>query len=386
VTVRTRIEELEDSPIVDVWRMGFTVPDVIGLWAGEGDLSTPAFICDAAAAALAAGQTFYTANRGIPELRAALADYMQMLWGVRVADDRIAVTSSGMNAVMLAAQALVEPGDNVVMVAPSWPNIARAVEIMGGEVRMAPLSAGNEGWRLDLDALFARCDGRTKAIYYASPGNPTGWLLELAQAERLLAFARDRGIALLADEVYHRIIYDRPVAPSLLEIARPEDQVYVLNSFSKAWAMTGWRLGWFVYPAGQTANVEKLVQFNTSGGPGFLQAGAVAALRQGEAFVQSFVARCRAGRDLTEGRLAGMPRVRLTPSRAAFYTMFSVEGMRDTLGFCKRAVIEARVGLAPGMAFGGGADGQIRLCYARSLESLAIAMDRLEGFIAGYRE
>ena len=384
--MRSRIEELQDSPIVDVWRMGLDTPDVIGLWAGEGDLPTPAFICDAAAAALASGQTFYTANRGIPELRSALADYMAMLYGVRIADTRIAVTSSGMNAVMVAAQALVEPGDNVVMVAPSWPNIARAVEIMGGEARMVPLASGNAGWRLDLDALFARCDGRTRAIYYASPGNPTGWVLERPQAEAVLDFARARGIAILADEVYHRIIYDRPVAPSMLEIARPDDPVWVLNSFSKAWAMTGWRLGWAVYPAGQAHNIEKLVQFNTSGGPGFLQMGAVAALRDGEPFVREFVARCRAGRDLVEGRLGALPRVRVTPSQAAFYTMFAVDGMADTLGFCKRAVREARVGLAPGMAFGGGADGQIRLCYARSLASLETAMDRLEEFIGSYRE
>ena len=214
---------------------------------------------------------------------------------------------------MLAAQALVEPGDNVVMVAPSWPNIARAVEIMGGEVRMAPLAAGNAGWRLDLDALFAAATAAPRRSITPRPAIRRGGCWNGRRRERLLAFARDRGIALLADEVYHRIIYDRPVAPSLLEIAQPEDQVYVLNSFSKAWAMTGWRLGWFVYPAGQTANVEKLVQFNTSGGPGFLQAGAVAALREGEGFVQSFVARCRAGRDLTEGRLAGMPRVRHMP-------------------------------------------------------------------------
>ena len=386
VTVRSRIEELDDSPIVDVWRMGFAVPDVIGLWAGESDLPTPDFICEAAAAALRAGKTFYIPNRGIPELRAALADYLQGLYGVRVADDRIAITSSGMNAVMLVSQAIADPGDNVVVVTPSWPNIMRSMEILGAEVRTVPLIPGNAGWRLDLDAVFARCDGRTRGIYYASPGNPTGWILERDQAVAMLEFTRRRGIAILADEVYHRLVYDRAVAPSLLQLATPKDNIYSLNSFSKSWAMTGWRLGWVVYPSGQLDTFEKLIQFNTSGGQAFLQEGAIAALRQGESFVSSFVARCQEGRDLIKARLAAMPRVRLTVANGSFYAMFGVDGVTDTLAFCKRAVAEARVGLAPGMAFGGGADDQIRLCYARSHGNLTEAMSRLAPFIAGYRE
>lgn len=386
MTVRRRIEELEDSPIVDVWRMGFVVPDVIGLWAGESDLPTPDFICEAAAAALTAGKTFYIPNRGIPELRVALADYLRGLYGVRVADDRIAITSSGMNAVMLVSQAIADPGDNVVVVTPSWPNIMRSMEIVGAEVRAVPLIPGNAGWRLDLDAVFARCDDRTRGIYYASPGNPTGWILERDQAVAILEFARRRGIAILADEVYHRLVYDRPVAPSLLQLAAPEDNVYSLNSFSKSWAMTGWRLGWVIYPSGQLDAFEKLIQFNTSGGQAFLQEGAIAALRQGELFVRSFVARCQEGRDLINAQLSAMPRVRPTAANGSFYTMFGVDGVTDTVAFCKRAVAEARVGLAPGMAFGGGADDQIRLCYARSHEKLTEAMNRLAPFIAGYRE
>jgi len=386
MSIRQHIVDMPDSPIVEVWRMGFERPDVIGLWAGESDLPTPDFISDAAAAALKAGKTFYTPNRGIPELRQALADYLHRLYGITVADDRIAITSSGMNAVMLVSQAVASQGDNAVAITPSWPNILRAMSIVGAEVREVPLASGNQGWRLDLDSVFAACDERTRAIYYASPGNPTGWILEHEEAERLLAFARERNIAILADEVYHRLVYDRPVAPSILEIARPEDRVYSLNSFSKAWAMTGWRLGWVIYPAGQKDGFEKLIQFNTSGAPGFLQDGAIAALRDGEEFVRFFVERCHQGRDLVVSRLGAMPRVRLTPAEGSFYVMFSVEGVIDTLAFCKRAVAEAGVGLAPGMAFGGGAEDQIRLCYAQGRDNLVRAMDRLEAFIGGYRE
>ena len=385
MTIRSRIEQLEDSPILDVWRLGFSVPGVIGLWAGEPDVPTPDFICDAAIAALKAGKTFYTHNRGIPELRAALAVYLERLYSVRVADERIAMTSSGMNSVVLTVQAIADAGDNAVVVTPSWPNIMRAFQVHGCAVRTVTLDHSNQGWRLDLQKVFDACDSRTRAIYYASPGNPTGWMLETDQAEALLAFARKRNIHIIADEVYHRLVYDRPVAPSILELAKPDDPVFVVNSFSKSWAMTGWRMGWLIYPEGSAGAIEKLIQFNTSGGQEFLQHGGIAALRDGEPFVKSFVERCRQGRDIVNARLAAMQGVSIVPCTGSFYTMFEVDGVSDTLDFCKRAVIEARVGLAPGMAFGGGADTQIRLCYAKSPENLHEAMNRLEAFTASGR-
>ena len=379
--IRRQIEELEDSPIVEVFRAGLNRPGLIAMWAGEPDVPTPDFICAAASRALAEGRTFYSYNRGIPELRAALRAYHQRLWGVAIADARIALTLSGMNAVMLIAQATVQPGDNMVAITPSWPNIMRAMQIAGAGVREVMLARGNDGWRLDLDAVFAACDARTRVIYLASPGNPTGWMIGRAEAEALLGFARARGIAILSDEVYHRIVYDRPVGFSFLEIARPDDPLFVVNSFSKAWAMTGWRLGWVVYPEGALAAFEKLIQFNTSGGLEFLQAGCIAALEQGEDFVRSFVARCRAGREIVNARLGAMPRVRNIPGIGAFYAMFEVEGVDDTLAFCQRAVTEAGLGMAPGTAFGHGAERLVRLCYAKSEANLTEAMDRLERFV-----
>jgi aspartate aminotransferase len=208
------------------------------------------------------------------------------------------------------------------------------------------------------------------------------------QAERLLDFARARGIAILSDEVYHRLVYegpgsDRGVAFSFLDIARP---VFVVNSFSKAWAMTGWRLGWIVYPEGHRTSFEKLIQFNYSGAAEFLQHGAIAALEHGEDFVKFFADRCRGGRDLVNARLARMPRIRNIPNTGGFYAMFEVDAVNDTLAFCKRAVLEAKIGMAPGIAFGRGSERFVRLCYARSNEQLTLAMDRLEAFVAGYRE
>lgn len=382
VTIRPEIARLKDSQIVDVWKMGFSVPDVIGLWVGEGDLPTTRFICDAAARALQEGKTFYTYKRGIPELREALIDHYRALYGVEIADERIAVTSSGMNAMMLIIQTLVGAGDNAVCVTPVWPNIFACIEILGGEARHVPLQGDDTGWHLDLERLFAACDARTRAIYLASPGNPTGWIMPDAQRRTLLDFARKRGITIISDEVYNRLVYDRPVAPSFLEIAGPDDPVFVVNSFSKTWAMTGWRVGWMVMPRGLAPQLERLIEFNTSGGQPFLQAGCVAALREGEDWVKWMVDRCRQGRDLVRDRLASMNRVQVVPVEASFYLMLRVAEMGDAVDFCKRLVTEGKVGLAPGTAFGAGGEGYLRLCYAQSNERLSQAMDRFGDFLA----
>jgi aspartate aminotransferase len=380
--VRDDILAMEDSPILEVWRMGISEPDVIGLWAGEPDLPTPAFICDAAIDALRAGHTFYTHNRGIPPLRAAIRRYLWRMYGLEIGDDRVAVTSSGMSAVQILCQALLGAGSKAVAITPSWPNIMRAMTISGADVTEVPLRRSNAGWSLDLEAVANACAPGTKMLYLATPANPTGWAINREEAEALLAFTRERGIALVSDEVYHRIVYDVPVAFSFLTLAKPDYNVFVVNSFSKSWAMTGWRMGWFVAPEYFMPISEKLIQFNTSGGQAFLQYGAIAALDDGEAFVAEFLERCRRGREIVSRRLTKMPRAREVASNGSFYSMFEVEGVADTLAFCKDVVTHARVGLAPGIAFGKGAETLIRLCYAKSPENLETAMDRLEAYLA----
>ena len=384
--IRPGIEALEDSPILEMFREGFRVPGLIAMWAGEPDVPTPRFICEAASQALFEGRTFYSDNRGTPRLRAALADYHRRLYGVDVADDRIAFTYSGMNAVMQVTQATLAPGDNAVAITPSWPNALRAMQINGAAVREVPLDHDDDGWHLPIEDVLAAIDANTRLIYLASPGNPTGWMIERAEAVQLLAVCRDRGIALLSDEVYHRIVYDRPVAFSFLEIARPDDPLFVVNSFSKSWAMTGWRMGWLIFPQGCTGSFEKLIQFNTSGGLEFMQAAGIAAIEGGEEFVASFIARCRTGHDLIYERLAAIPRVRPVPAQGAFYAMFEVEGVTDTQQFCRRAIHRAGIGMAPGTSFGRGAERLTRLCYAKSPDLLSAGSDRLASFVADYRQ
>jgi len=396
--IRANIASLETSGIAKVFELGFGRDDLIPLWVGEGDRPTPRFICEAATAALNAGKTFYTHKRGIPELRGAIAEYTAGLYGIHMDPDRITVTASGMNGIMQVLQAIAGPGDNVAVVTPVWPNIMSAVQIVGAQVKPVGLDALPEGgFRLDLDRVADAIDGRTRALFIASPGNPTGWVMSAAEQRAVLALARARGIWLIADEVYARFIYNGArdtgsvasrsarghAAPSFLELAAADDPLIVVNSFSKAWAMTGWRMGWLTAPPALGDVLDRLIEFNTSGSPHFLQYGCVTALRDGEPFVRETVERCRRGGELVFQRLSAMRRVRVARPQGAFYIFFAVAGMDDSLAFAKRLVDQAKVGLAPGSAFGPGGEGHLRLCFASSAGRLAEAMDRLAPVLDG---
>ncbi len=380
--LRSQINELEESKIVEVWQLGLGREGVIPLWVGESDVVTPEFIRRAAAEGLAAGRTFYSYKRGEPELREALSAYINRLHGTPerpapVAADRITVTSAGMNALMMVMECLIDAGNELVAVTPVWPNIFATAHIMGGVARPVPLSLGQQGWSLDPDRLFAACGPRTKAMFINSPGNPTGWMIAPDDQRAILEFCRRRGIWLIADEVYDRFAYDRPAAPSFLSLADPDDDLIVVNSFSKAWAMTGWRMGWLVTSPRLGDTLGKTVEFNTSGTPPFLQYAGVVAVRDGEPFVKEMVERCRIGRDLVHQALSAAPRVRIVRPQASFYAFFKVEGIGDTVRFCKDVLLKTNVGLAPGEAFGPGGEGCIRLCFANSPGRLSEAMARL---------
>lgn len=381
--LRPEVEALGVSGIQQVWELGFEREDTIGLWVGEGDLPTPDFICEAAIASLRAGNTYYTHKRGIPALRRALADYHARLLGIEADVERISVTSSGMTALALIFQAILQPGEEVILVSPIWPNASAAVSIAGGrpvEVPLDPRSDG--GFALDLDKLAAAIGPKTRALFIASPGNPTGWLMEAEQQQAVLALARERGLWVIADEVYHRFTYDRPLAPSFASLAEPEDALICVHSFSKAWAMTGWRLGWLLHPPSLGETFGKLIEYSTSGGQHFLQEGAVAAIREGEDFVAELVERCRQSGEIAFQALSGLPRVTIARPQAAFYSFFAVEGVDDSLAFAKELLRRTGVGLAPGSAFGAGGEGRLRLCFASSPTRVAEAMQRLRPALA----
>lgn len=376
--IRPAVAEIPDSLIRAVANAGIGRSDVIPLWFGEPDLPTPQFICDAAAQAMRAGHVKYTHSRGIPELRDTLAAYMTGIYGVPVEADRITLSASGMNAIMLAMQALVGPGDNVVFTTPLWPNCLRTAMIMGAEARSVALEHGPSGWRLDLDRLIGAFDDKTRAVFLNSPGNPTGWVMPEAEQRALLLECRRRGIWIIADEVYARLVYDGNVAPSFVPLADPEDRLIVINSFSKSWRMTGWRMGWFTAPAALGETLAKLTEFNTAGPATFIQHAGVVAIRDGEPDIKAQVDRLRVVRDLAFQRLAGHPRITLSRPEAAFYAFFKVDGLTDSLDFAKQLVARHGVGIAPGAAFGPAGEGHLRLCFASSPEVLTQAFDRLE--------
>jgi len=376
--IRKNILELPASRIRQVTLAGRDIDDLIALWFGEGDEVTPSFIRDAAVEALARGETFYGPNRGIPELRDAIQRYLRRIYGAEVDGSRIVVSASGMNALMISVQCLVGHGDSAVVIGPVWPNAENAIAAMGAEVRRVDLQVQPDGgWRLDLDRLIDACDATTRLIVINSPGNPTGWMAGEDELQAILAHARERGIWILADEVYARIAYGRRHAPSFVTLALPDDPVVIVNSFSKSWSMTGWRLGWITAPAELTATIEKMTEFNISHPTTFAQWGAVAALDQGDAYVDALVRRYAEAAELVYQRLSGLPRIRLSKPRSAFYAFFRVDGVTDSFAYAVDLMKRAKVGLAPGVAFGPAGEGHLRLCFAVSLARLSIALERL---------
>ena len=371
------VVELAETNISKVAKYGWGRQGLIPLWFGEGDIPTPDFICDSSYESMKNGETFYTDQNGLSDLRKELIQYTQRTFDVNIEEDRVTVTNSGMMGISLAMQMLINPGDEVVVIGPVWPNIYSTVELNQGITTHASIRMRDDGWSLDIEEVFKAVTECTKAIFVNTPGNPTGWIIPEEDQRSLIEFAREKDIWLISDEVYHSLVFDRPVATSMLNFAEPTDKVIVVNSFSKSWLMTGWRMGWMVHPKGLSETLAKLVQISTSGVPDFIQRAGILALSSGDNVVKELKQRCRVGRDIVFDRLDQWPRVKATRPNGAFYAFFSVDGVSDSLSFCKRLIDVCNVGLAPGSAFGPGGEGFLRLCYASTPEKLHRAMDAL---------
>ncbi|HZP21241.1 MAG TPA: pyridoxal phosphate-dependent aminotransferase [Bauldia sp.] len=379
--LRPEAREAPESGIVEVFNYGRERPGLIPLWAGEGDMPTPAFIHEAATRSLVEGETFYTYQRGIPPLRQALADYHRRTFGVTLPVDRFYVTGSGMHAIELAVRLVAGTGDEVAVPMPAWPNLAAAVGVAGALPRPVAMRLGNDGWKLDLDLLFDTVTPRTKAVFLNSPCNPTGWTATRDELSAILAFARQRGLWIIADEVYHRFFYGAPRSPSFYDIADPDDRVLYVNTFSKNWAMTGWRIGWLSAPPVLGQTIENLIQYSNSGVPVFSQRAATVALNEGDAFIDVQVRRAHEGRDIICSGLRATGRTRFAEPAGAFYLFFAVEGETDTRRLALRLVDEANIGLAPGTAFGDAGAGYMRICFLKSADQMREATDRLVAWL-----
>lgn len=370
-----------ESGIVELVNHARGRADLIPLWVGEGDLPTPDFITRAASEALAAGETFYTWQRGIPELREALARYYARQFGGAFKAEEFIVSTSGMHAIQMAIDAVAGHGDEIVYLSPAWPNFAASAELAGVKPVPVTLERSGNGWTCDVEKIRAAVSGSTKAIFINSPSNPTGWTADLTTLKSVLDVAREKGVWLIADEIYSRFYYGGARAPSFIDVMEPDDRIIFVNSFSKNWSMTGWRIGWLrTHPSLQQV-FENLVQYSVSGVPAFLQRGAVAALDHGDAFVDEQVQRARAARDIVCDRLLATGRVKLAAPEGAFYAFFSIDGVTDTRQAALDLVDSCGVGLAPGSAFGAGGDGSFRLCFHRRLDHVEEAAGRIADWI-----
>ncbi len=381
--MRPIIEQLPGSLIREVANAGLGRADVLPFWFGESDEPTPAFIRDAAIRSLNDGETFYAHNLGLPELREAIATYASSLHRP-IEAGRIAVTSSGVNALMLAMQALAGAGDEVVVVVPVWPNLTAQPAILGANVKRVSLKVEQGAWQLDMGQLLAAVTADTRVLLVNAPNNPTGWTLTRAEQQTILDHCRRTGTWIIADEVYERVYFapGAHCAPSFLDIAEPDDRLVVAHSFSKSFLMTGWRLGWLVMPPVLVPAMGKLIEFNTSCAPVFVQRAGLAGLAGAADFVPGLIGRLKYCRDTLLPQLQALPGVQVATPEGGMYAFFRIEGQDDSLALAKRLVVEAGLGLAPGAAFGGEAEGWLRWCFAsRDPARLTLGAQRLKSFL-----
>ena len=388
--MRSIIQNLEESKIREVANSSMGLPDVLAFWFGESDEVTPDFIRQAAIESLNKGETFYSHNLGLPELRSAIADLMTEKHGPSMGApliefNRIAVTSGGVSALMVAVQALVNAGDEVVAVTPVWPNLTAQAQIMGAELQTVALQAKNGAWSLDLDSLLNRITSKTRLLIVNAPNNPTGWTLSRAEQELILAHCRKTGTWILADEVYENLYYEvtqNNCAPSFLDLACDQDKLIVVHSFSKSYLMTGWRLGWMVIPSSLNSAMSKLIEFNTSCASVFTQRAGIAAIKGRESVTPQVVQQLQQCRDVLVNALQTLPGVEVALPKGGMYAFFQLAGYTDSLDLAKRLVKEAGLGLAPGCAFAPEANGWLRWCFAsKDLARLEQGVARLKRWI-----
>ncbi len=382
--VRPDIARLQQNGITKVAFTRMNDPDVIPLWFGEGDITTPAFIRDAAKSALDRGETFYVHTRGLESLRSSIKDYLDSLYSIDIDPRRVSVPGSTMLSITIAAQMSLNKGDEALIVSPHWPNIESTYRVTGAKINTVRQRETAEGWSLTAKEIIAKVTPNTKSIFVNTPCNPTGWIMERDDQEELLDYCRERQILLIADEVYHRHIFGANVAPSFLEIARDDDPVVVVNGFSKAWAMTGWRVGWVVTPVDQADHWATMSECFNTGTTVFAQHACIAALEQGEPFVQQLKSQYERGAEIVRQVFDGQNKIQLAMPKGAFYAFPKIEGVKSSMDFAMQLLAQEDVGVAPGYTFGPGNEQNIRLCFAQSHERLKEALSRILKFVARY--
>ena len=384
--MRQAIQQLQASKIRELANAGLGRSDVLAFWFGESDEVTPDFIRQAAIDSLHAGETFYAHNLGLPELRESIAAEMVKRHGADIGSDRIAVTSGGVNALMLAMQALVDAGDEVLVVTPVWPNLTAQPQILGAQLRTLSLEPNKGRWALPLEKLLNSITANTRLLVLNSPNNPTGWTLNRQEQQAILGKCRSTGTWILADEVYESLFFldsQNHCAPSFLDIAQPDDKLVVAHSFSKSFLMTGWRLGWLVMPPEMTQHMGKLIEFNTSCASVFVQRAGLVAFKRAEEVTPRVVSHLRLCRDTLADALCRVKPIEFALPDGGMYLFLLLPDGMDDFQIAKRLVQEAGLGLAPGSAFAPEAQGWLRWCFAsKELDRLRLGAERLDRWLS----
>jgi aspartate aminotransferase len=385
-TLAPSVENVPHSRIRELAEIAMGMEGVLRLYFGESNLPTPDYIKQAAIRAMQDGYTFYTENAGLPSLRRELAANYRRLHGVELDPaSEIVITASGVQALNVGIRCTLDPGDEALVLTPAWPNGTSCAMMANAVVRQVPHPLCGDRYTIDFDALERAVTPKTRMLLYTSPSNPLGWVATEAEQRALLEFARRHDLWLIADEVYDRLYYagaglGEPV-PSILKLATRDDAVMVVHSFSKSYCMTGWRVGWLIARRDAAAKATQLNEFIISHAPSFAQKAAETALADGEPELVRMLERLKENRDLCLEALRGVPGVTVPKPDGAFYLFPRIDGLSDSFGFCRRLLEETRVGLAPGVAFGAGGEGSIRICYAAERSILEPALERLNQFL-----
>ena len=380
--LRDEVLAVPESPMVQIATVAEEMPGSVKLCYGESDSPTPEFICRAASEAMKAGHTFYTHTAGYAALRQAIAAKVYELHEVEYRPSEIMATVGATAAIFTAVRACVGQGDNAVVITPAYAIFSNTVLMAGAEPRAVALERAPHGFSLDLERVSRAIDGRTRLLIVNSPSNPTGWVMTVDEQRALCDLAERHDLRILADEVYERLVYDMPLAPSFARVMPDSNRVIVINSFSKTYNMTGWRLGWAQASESTIRAMYKAAEFITSNPAAMVQQAGIVALREGEPYVRALRDHYAARRAQVAAALTALPGVSLADPQGAFYAFFKIDGLTDSTSFTARLVADTGLALTPGVAFGEAGEGFVRLCFAASEETVAEGLARFSRFMA----
>ncbi len=376
-----RVRTVRPSGIRKFFDILATMTDVISLGVGEPDFDTPRPIIEAGVESLREGRTHYTSNYGTIELRRALADHLDRLYGVRYDPAKeLLITVGASEALDLALRATCDPGDEVILHEPSYVAYIPAIKFAGGEV-VHVATRFEDDFALDPAAVEAAITPRTKALFLGYPCNPTGAVLSDAIQEELARIAERHDLLVYSDEIYDRLAYGSYRHRAFSALPGMKDRTILMGGFSKAYAMTGWRIGWLAAPADIVEGILKIHQYTIMTAPTVAQDAALVAITEGEPEVARMLAEYDRRRRLVVDRFNAMGLETFEP-RGAFYAFPRITSTGlDAETFSRRLLEEERVAVVPGSAFGPSGDQHVRACYATSYERLEEAMRRIGTFV-----